>query len=226
MRGFSLRMTRVDNYFEMARELRQHVENTLGRAVHVNLYLSPPNSQGLPRHSDAHDILVVQCHGKKQWDVAGVGACLIEPPLALFIPRGVAHHALCLEEPSVHLTLGLDSAHAGEPRRRDAHQYRALLPSTGMQLSLPSRLRYAALPAQGRVRWVDTPVVTATDFKGVFELRSGPAAVRLLESLKGLIEELAAQDVWPLDASVFSGAEALQTLRYLVKSGALVVHDE
>ena len=57
------------------------LEAELGCRVQANVYLSPPGESSFKAHFDAHDVLVVQAHGSKQWT-------LYDGPEA--IPAGVA----------------------------------------------------------------------------------------------------------------------------------------
>lgn len=104
-------------------------------SIHANCYLTPPNSSGMPMHSDPRDTLLVQQHGSKRWRVrsldpgAGLASSVqqavnlaplldvtLEPGDALFIPAGCYHHSTTGDAHSMHLTFGLRSlsAIAGE----------------------------------------------------------------------------------------------------------------
>ncbi|MFS8036746.1 JmjC domain-containing protein [Xanthobacter sp. AM11] len=97
-------------------------------SVHANCYLTPPNSSGMPMHSDPRDTLLLQQHGSKHWQVRSLndGAGLASPvqqtvnpaPLldvtlnpgdVLFIPAGCYHQSTTGDAHSMHLTLGLRS---------------------------------------------------------------------------------------------------------------------
>ena len=76
--------------------------------VSMNAYITPPFSVGFRQHSDAHDVLVVQLHGKKSWNVDGLPyGRLLELGDVLAIPYGCTHEAEAGDQPSVHVTLGL-----------------------------------------------------------------------------------------------------------------------
>jgi hypothetical protein len=49
----------------LAHRLRQQVD----ARVHINVYLTPGGCQGLARHADTHDVLVLQLEGSKRWQV-------------------------------------------------------------------------------------------------------------------------------------------------------------
>ena len=113
-------------------ELCRTLAGELHLRVQANGYLSPPDAQGFPVHFDTHDVLILQCSGRKRWrihrrvcesprdsdgrDLAPdeAGPVLHEfdlgPGDTLYLPRGVAHQADCTSaasEPSLHLSLGI-----------------------------------------------------------------------------------------------------------------------
>lgn len=111
------------------RPLVAALERFLGFAVEMNVYLTPPRSQGFTAHFDNHSVLVVQLSGEKTWKLYGERAVqpllrdrfqrgrddpgserlsvLLTPGSVLYVPRGQYHSASTNEEPSLHLTIGL-----------------------------------------------------------------------------------------------------------------------
>ncbi|MES1260788.1 MAG: cupin domain-containing protein, partial [Acidobacteriota bacterium] len=79
--------------------------------VQGNVYITPPGAQGFSRHSDDHDVLVLQIHGNKTWRLIPEPDRIISIELNegdfLYIPRGLAHEAESTHAASIHLTLGL-----------------------------------------------------------------------------------------------------------------------
>ncbi len=107
-----------------------YLENQFKFRVQTNLYITPPGSQGFPAHYDNHDVLALQINGCKHWRLYGFGEQTLpvenkpgekspDPAQApqhtldlragdlLYLPRGYIHDAVTLEEPSIHITLGL-----------------------------------------------------------------------------------------------------------------------
>lgn len=99
-------------------------------SVGANIYLTPPNSQGLAKHYDDHCVFVWQIFGQKQWRISSrseaviprlyepLGALrnlsqdegnfmdvLIEEGDVLYIPRGYPHEA--------HTIINMDESHKG-----------------------------------------------------------------------------------------------------------------
>jgi hypothetical protein len=97
--------------------------------VHANLYLTPAGAQGFAAHFDTHEVFVLQLEGVKNWRLYGAAQHL---PLAtdimplarrpgkaaeevtlragdlLYIPRGHVHEAVTPDQPSLHLTVGIN----------------------------------------------------------------------------------------------------------------------
>jgi hypothetical protein len=98
-----------------------------GSPAQVNCYLSQRDAPGFGRHWDDHDVIVIQVHGRKHWELfepvalssrigytpirefgPQVFSTVLEEGLALFIPRGWGHQVQgFVDETSLHLTVGL-----------------------------------------------------------------------------------------------------------------------
>lgn len=107
----------------------------LATKVMINLYLSSPGIAGFPAHYDTHDFFILQIAGHKRWDIypSTMYQPLLLPPLldpkhpgvqppppesrlqslkmspgdVLYVPKGFWHEALAVDEPSLHLTVGV-----------------------------------------------------------------------------------------------------------------------
>jgi len=75
--------------------------------VQANAYLTPAGAAGLAPHADAHDVLVLQVMGDKQWEVEGIESASLSPGDVLYVPAGVRHHASTQRAASLHITLGV-----------------------------------------------------------------------------------------------------------------------
>lgn len=100
-----------------------------GYGVQVNAYCSWPHKQGFSSHYDTHEVFILQIDGTKQWYVfrdtikyplpeqksssfsppegEAYLSCTLKPGDVLYIPRGHWHYAVAVDEPSLHLTLGV-----------------------------------------------------------------------------------------------------------------------
>lgn len=107
------------------------VKYELGYGAQVNAYCSWPGRQGFSSHYDTHEVFILQVDGRKKWHVftdtvkyplpdqksASLPppegepylSCTLNPGDVLYIPRGHWHYAIALDEPSLHLTLGVHS---------------------------------------------------------------------------------------------------------------------
>lgn len=104
------------------------IEAAMSARVQTNIYMTPGGNQGFNPHYDAHDVLVLQVSGTKEWRIYGtpvelpladqgfergmdvgeeVQRFVLEPGDAVYIPRGMAHDAVATDETSLHITTGL-----------------------------------------------------------------------------------------------------------------------
>ncbi|HWC68263.1 MAG TPA: cupin domain-containing protein [Acidimicrobiales bacterium] len=109
----------------------RQLELELTQPVQANAYLTPAGERGLGAHYDTHDVVVLQVAGRKQWTVytpsrelplpsqpwsasdQQLGPVILDRTLvpgdALYLPRGFPHRADAVDEPSLHLTIGITS---------------------------------------------------------------------------------------------------------------------
>lgn len=85
----------------------RELEHELSHPVQINAYLTPPASRGLARHTDAHDVFVVQTAGAKRWWIDGLGDTTLRPGDVAYVPAGTAHRAESTDTVSLHLTIGV-----------------------------------------------------------------------------------------------------------------------
>jgi hypothetical protein len=127
--GGTLGIDSVDMLNGRVREIAEDLERQLRLQVHVNLYASFGNYFGFGIHSDDHDVMVLQVHGRKEWEIfaqvpeiplrgeprefsdAGLGSPVwkgtVEDGDVLYIPRGWPHRATPCGEPVLHLSAGM-----------------------------------------------------------------------------------------------------------------------
>ena len=92
----------------------RELEESVGHPFQVNAYITPKGSQGFVKHSDDHDVFVLQVFGSKDWSVwdreDSGGVLLFEEAIrdgdCLYIPDGFPHAARTADEASAHLTVG------------------------------------------------------------------------------------------------------------------------
>lgn len=125
--GATLVLDAVDELFEPLRALAEALELFFHERIQINAYASWKTSRGFDLHWDDHDVFILQVTGRKRWKVHGMTLAYplagdpkepkpTEPPLwdhiletgdLLYIPRGFWHVAYPLNEPTLHLTVGV-----------------------------------------------------------------------------------------------------------------------
>lgn len=116
--GATLIMQGLQRFWSPLARFCLEMEAELGHAVQANAYLSPPSAAGLAPHADTHDVVVLQAHGSKQWDVAGLGDVTLAAGDVAYLPAGTRHSARTAVGPSLHITLGLLTTTVREVLRR------------------------------------------------------------------------------------------------------------
>jgi hypothetical protein len=125
--GATLVLDAVDELFEPLRALAEALELFFHERIQINAYASWKTSRGFDLHWDDHDVFILQVTGRKQWMIHGMTRAYpltgdpkepkpTDPPLwdhileagdLLYIPRGFWHVAYPLNEPTLHLTVGV-----------------------------------------------------------------------------------------------------------------------
>ena len=153
--GATLVLDAVDELSGPAEGLAAALEHTFRENVQINCYAGWQTSPGFDLHFDRHDVFILQVTGRKRWSVYGetrphpvaddseaaprpTGPPLWEGVLEdgdlLYMPRGWWHVAQPLNEPTLHLTVGvhkrtgLDFLQWLAARLRASASFRADLP--------------------------------------------------------------------------------------------------
>jgi hypothetical protein len=129
--GYTIVLDGVERHVRAIASLQHSIEVELNFPVKVNVYLTPPASQGLIPHYDTHDVLVLQVLGSKIWHLYDrvvvppreiqrnknkvVAVDDLLPPTdlrldagdVLYLPRARFHAAETTSEPSIHLTVAI-----------------------------------------------------------------------------------------------------------------------
>jgi len=108
-----------------------YFEQGYSERIQVNAYMSCGTEKGFATHWDDHDVFIFQISGRKNWFLFGNTRRsplytdlhtaesnsaptdikwneVISKGDILYIPRGEWHHAIALDEPSLHLTFGIN----------------------------------------------------------------------------------------------------------------------
>lgn len=118
----------VDELYDPLTEFISFFERTIANRIQANAYMSWKKVRGFTTHWDDNDVFILQIYGRKDWYLFGetrksplykdfhpsdepptkcVWNKIIEAGDVLFIPRGHWHHAIAVDKPSMHLTLGV-----------------------------------------------------------------------------------------------------------------------
>jgi ribosomal protein L16 Arg81 hydroxylase len=166
-RGATLSFDAIDELHEPLTRLSESFEAFFRANTQINLYAAFGGLHGLDLHRDDQEVFILQLDGRKRWllygfSVDGVdqtelsrgslppaGASLdqiLEPGDLLYIPRGCYHIAVPMNEPALHLTLGLKNPRTMDLALWMVEQLRASAVADGDVPSLAGaaqRLRYS-----------------------------------------------------------------------------------
>jgi bifunctional lysine-specific demethylase and histidyl-hydroxylase NO66 len=135
--------------------LCRELELALTHPTQANAYLTPPVAQGLDLHADPHDVFAVQTHGVKRWVVHAQDEpepwdLELRPGDVLYLPAGTRHAAQTIDQPSLHLTIGVRTVRWRDLARRALE---GLLDDPSLAAPLPAG-------------WADDPERLADDLRG------------------------------------------------------------
>lgn len=166
------------------------LEATLAHPVQANAYLTPPTAAGLDVHADAHDVLVLHTHGRKQWVVHADEEQPWDLELTagdvLYLPRGTRHAARTTETASLHVTIGIKALTWRDVARRaldhaaDPQLDRALPPGLAADPTALAEAIAVRLPALAKAAAETDPGAVA-ETVGRTARREPPARGRLAD---------------------------------------------
>jgi hypothetical protein len=128
--GATLVLDNVDELHRPVRRMAEALERVFRVRVQVNSYSGWRTSHGFDLHWDDHDVFILQVAGRKHWQVYGMTRQfplavdaeptavpptevlwegLLEDGDLLYIPRGWWHVATPMDEPTLHLTVGVNN---------------------------------------------------------------------------------------------------------------------
>lgn len=135
--GATIVLNHLDESCRPVRDLCAALKTELGIQTQANTYFTPGGAQGFGIHYDSHDVITVQCVGRKTWrlydsphglPLRGEGFVRANTPIgekseeittgpgdALYIPRGLLHDAVAVDDgPSLHITFGFHAVRWSE----------------------------------------------------------------------------------------------------------------
>lgn len=128
--GATINVVGLNRFLLNLGKLCNNLTKETSHVYQTNIYCTPSNTQGFKTHYDSHDVIVLQVHGNKEWEIYDSPIELplkssqsftpemdLNPTLKqtltlkegemLYIPRGVMHNAKATDTSSIHITLGL-----------------------------------------------------------------------------------------------------------------------
>ncbi|MGJ0580728.1 JmjC domain-containing protein, partial [Xenorhabdus bovienii] len=129
--GYTLVFNDMQDKIFPVYQIALELSSLLYAGVNCNCYVTPPQTQGLERHYDDEDVIVLQLSGSKRWQVIipqdniypdpqlaysetyamhpgkQHHDILLEPGMAMYIPKGTPHEVAATQEQSIHLTFSV-----------------------------------------------------------------------------------------------------------------------
>jgi hypothetical protein len=207
--GATLAFHAVDELHPALRNLAESFESIFQADTQINIYAGCRGLHGLDLHCDDEQVFVLQIDGRKRWllygttidridraqlDVASVppaGASFdeaLEPGDLLYIPRGCYHVAVPLNEPVLHVTVGIRL-----PRNQDSKAGSTL--RSRPAFNLPWNLTLSAPTPDGafflRLR-SSVSTTTPNGTAGPIEIRCAGRVYRFPHAMRHLLDEFEA----------------------------------
>ena len=116
--GATLILQAMHWYHRPVMDFCRALELVIGHKCQANFYLGPPSAQAFTRHTDEHDLFILQVFGEKVWHLDqtpweaehGVAASrdeiVLRPGDVLYMPKGTPHLVHTESQMSGHLSIG------------------------------------------------------------------------------------------------------------------------
>jgi hypothetical protein len=235
--GATLSFHAADEVYEPLTRLAEAFEAFFRGNTQINVYAGWGTLPGLGVHHDEEEAFILQVDGRKRWRLYGSAAEQLDSPALtssavsldgvefdevlrpgdlLYIPRGMFHAAMPMNEPTLHLTVGIK--HAGEMDLKPRPSFS--LPWSASADGLP-RGRNFLIELNG---WIDLSVRTDSE-SAALELRHRDRTFKFPRGMRLIVEQLEHGEPVPLDQLIEAVATRLDedTVRLFV--AMLVKHN-
>ena len=189
--GATLAFHAIDEVHEPLTRLAECVEAFFEADVQINAYAGWRATHGLDVHHDDEEIFILQVDGRKHWRLFGsdAQAVVFDRILCagdgLYIPRGCDHLAIPVNEPTLHLAVGVRNPGAGVKERPIFG-----LPWSATAEGLPGGRHFrVALSGSARVTGADASAI---------DIRCRNRTYRFPRSMRLVIERLAEETSVPM----------------------------
>jgi len=127
--GYTLVFEAFERHSRNIEKVVNTLTNVFQCTTHAHTFFTPENAQGYKMHYDTDDAFILQIYGYKRWQIyqgpeylpSGPNRydpslhkpgellldLVLEPGDMLYIPRGVMHSPMCLDDSSLHVALGI-----------------------------------------------------------------------------------------------------------------------
>lgn len=85
--GSTIKIMDVGRFCKNVKHFETELRNFFNTDIAINVYMTPPDSQGFKYHYDRHDVFILQVKGSKDWKI-------YEPPVELPIEKVVGRPSL------------------------------------------------------------------------------------------------------------------------------------
>jgi hypothetical protein len=203
-RGATLAFHAVDDVHAPLTSLAESLDLTFHAHTQINIYAGCGMRHGLDLHRDDEEIFVLQIDGRKRWllygDAVGdldrtvladstppAGAAvdeMLRPGDLLYIPRGCYHLAIPMNEPTLHLTIGVKNPRGMDDAGSDLHPRPSFsLPWSATPGVIPAREFVVRLLPHARRR-------AGCLRERCFELRAGGRTFRFPRHMRQVLDRL------------------------------------
>jgi ribosomal protein L16 Arg81 hydroxylase len=179
--GATLAFHAVDEVHPPLRRLAEAFESLFWADTQINVYASCRMLHGLDVHRDDEEVFVLQVEGRKRWLLYGfsieraplgrrdpsmppTGALVDEtlvPGDLLYVPKGCYHLAMPLNEPTLHLTVGVRNPSAADVLRWAIERQRGTSDASLSPLDPPERRAQTIATAKNRLIEIDDRLLDA-----------------------------------------------------------------
>jgi hypothetical protein len=191
--GATLAFHAIDEIHEPLKRIAESFERLFGASTQINVYAGWRALHGLDVHCDDEEVFVLQVDGRKRWRLDGatrdaqppVLDQVLEPGNLLYMPRGCYHVAIPLDEPTLHLTVGIRMPREGDEASNVTPRPSFSLPWSATAARLPPG-RDFLLRVNGSL-----PLVIAgnTDATSI-EVQCGNHSYRFPRAMLRIVEQL------------------------------------
>jgi len=220
--GATLAFHAVDELHPALRNLAESFESIFQAGTQINIYVGCRRLHGLDLHRDDDEVFVLQVDGRKRWLLYGAtidhvdrgqlnaasiplaGATVdetLEPGDLLYIPRGCYHVAVPLNEPVLHVTVGIRET------RNNEYSHSGLKLRPRPAFNLPWTLTLSAARPDGAffLRLLSSVIVTTpSGSAGPIEVQCAGRVYRFPNAMRHLLDEFAAGSRRSIDEIIHS----------------------